>query len=85
MQSALNQFVSPWASSTERADLELVLLRERQGAQQMAAVDRNVALGKALQEDLRAPRLLIEERRRGGEQQDVAIARLRAHGFFGLR
>src|ERR1700704_4413412 len=29
--------------------------------------------------------MLIEERCRGGEQQDVAIARLRAHRLLGLR
>ncbi len=51
----------------------------------MVGADRNVALGKALQKDLRARGVLIEERRRGGKQQDVAIARLRAHGLLGLR
>src|SRR5271166_4441280 len=64
---------------------ELVLLRERQGAQQVAGVDRNVALGKALQKDLGARGILIEERCRGSEQQEVAIARLRAHRLLGLR
>ena len=64
---------------------ELVLLRERQGAQQVAGADRNVALGKALQKDLRARGILIEERCRGSEQQEVAIARLRAHRLLGLR
>ena len=51
----------------------------------MAAVDRNEALGKALQKDLRARGILIEERCRGGEQQEVAVARLRAHRLLGLR
>ncbi len=60
-------------------------MRERQGAQQVAGADRNVALGKALQKDLRARGILIEERCRGGEQQEVAIARLRAHRLLGLR
>ena len=59
-------------------------MRERQGAQQVAGADRNVALGKALQKDLRTRGLLIEERCRGSEQQEVAIARLRAHRFLGL-
>jgi hypothetical protein len=63
---------------------ELVLLRERQGAQQVAGADRNVALGKTLQKDLRARGILIEERCRGSEQQEVAIARLRAHRLLGL-
>ena len=66
-------------------ELKLVLLREHERAQKMAAVGRDVAFGKALQEDLGAPRLLIEQRRCGGEQQDMALARSRAHGFFGLR
>ena len=57
---------------------DLALLGKRQGAQQVAGVDRNEALGKALQKDLRARGILIEERCRGGEQQEVAIARLRA-------
>jgi hypothetical protein len=60
-------------------------LRERQGAQQVAGADRNVALGKALQKDLRARGILIEERCRGSEQQEVAIAWLRAHRLLGLR
>ncbi len=46
---------------------------------------RNVTLGEPLQENLRPLGVLIKERRGRGEQQDEAIAWLRAHGLFGLR
>ena len=64
---------------------ELVLFRERQGAQQVVGADCNVTLGEPLQKNLRPRGILIEECCRGGEQQDVAIAWVRAHGLFGLR
>ena len=85
MHRALNRIREPIGFQHRTRQSELVLLRERQGAQQVAGADRNVALGKALQKDLRARGMLIEERCRGGEQQDVAIARLRAHRLLGLR
>ena len=40
---------------------------------------------EALQKDLRARRILIQQRCCGGEQQDVPIAGLRAHRLLGLR
>ena len=64
---------------------KLVLFREHQGAQQVVGLYRNVTLGEPLQENLRPLGILIKERRGRGEQQDEAIARLRAHGLFGLR
>jgi hypothetical protein len=85
MCKAPNQSVSPWGFQHRTRQSELALLRERHGAQQVAGVDSNVALGKALEEDLRACGILIEERCRGSEQQEVAIARLRAHRLLGLR
>ncbi len=63
----------------------LALLGERQGAQQVVGFARRVTLGEALQEHLRTRRILIEERSRGGEQQDVPVARIRQHRLLGLR
>jgi hypothetical protein len=62
---------------------EPVLLRERQGTQQVAGIDRNVALAEALHKNLCAGRILIQQRCCSGEQQDMPIAGLRAHRLFG--
>ncbi|WP_291704834.1 hypothetical protein, partial [Bradyrhizobium sp.] len=59
------------------------LVRQRQGIQQMAGVDLDESLAKALQKDLRAGGILVEQRGGGGEQQDMPVARLRAHRLFG--
>ncbi|MCP3460708.1 hypothetical protein [Bradyrhizobium sp. CCGUVB23] len=64
---------------------EPVLLRKCQGVQQVAGTDRNVALAEAFQKDLCAGRILVQQRRRGGEQQDIPIARLCAHGLLSQR
>ena len=60
-------------------------LRERQRVQQMVTAYGDVTLGEPLQKNLRPVGFLVEYGSRGGEQQDVAIARLRTHGLFGLR
>ena len=64
---------------------KLALFREHQSAQQVVGRYRNVPLGEPLQENLRPLGVPIEERSRRREQQNQAIARLRAHGLFGLR
>ncbi len=64
---------------------ELVLSRERQGAQQVVGADREVTLGEPLQKNLRPLGTAVEQRGGGGEQQDGAVARVCAHGRFGLR
>ena len=63
----------------------LVLLRECQSAQQVITAAGDITLGKALQKDLRAPRILIEERCCGGQQQNAAIARPCAYRHLSLR
>jgi len=62
---------------------ELVFLPKRQGVQHVPGGDRDEAFGKALEEYLRAPRICLEEGGHGGEQQNVPVARLRAHRLFG--
>ena len=64
---------------------EPVTLCERQGVQQMVATYGDVTLGETLEKNLRSAGFLIQNGGRGREQQDVAIARLRAHRLFGLR
>jgi len=51
--------------------------------QQVPGGDRDEAFGEAFEEHLRARRICIEERSRGGEQQDAPVTRLRAHRLFG--
>src|SRR5215471_2433197 len=50
----------------------------------MAAGNCDVALREALEKDLGTRRLPIEKRRGGSEQQNMAVARLRAHSLLGL-
>src|SRR5262249_23561803 len=44
----------------------------------------NETLGEPFQENLRSLGILIEQGSGGGEQQDEAVARMRAHRLFGL-
>lgn len=62
-----------------------VLLRERQGAQQVIGVDQHKALGEALEKLQRPLVISIEEGCDGCKQQNVSIARLCPDSLFGDR
>jgi hypothetical protein len=79
------QGVGPFTGSSGTRQSEPVLLRQRQGEQQVTSADCNETLGEPLQKNLRSLGILIEERSRGSKQQVVAIAWLSAHRLFGLR
>jgi hypothetical protein len=63
----------------------LVLLREREGVQQVMGHGGDVALGKALQEHQRPIRVLVEHRRGGGEIEDHGVAGIGAQRLFRQR
>ena len=64
---------------------ELVLLRERQGAEQVVGIHQDKALGEALQEFQRTLGISIKQRRSCREQQEVSVARPCLHCLLGDR
>ena len=60
-----------------------VLLRERQGVEQVPGIDRDVAFAETLEKDLGPCRFLVKQSARSGEQQDMSIAWVRAHRLLG--
>jgi hypothetical protein len=62
---------------------EPVLLRERKGIQQMPSINRDVAFAETLEKDLCTGRILVEQSRSSGEQQDLSVAWVRAHRLLG--
>ena len=58
---------------------EAVLLRERKSIQQVPSINRDVAFAEALEKDLCTRRILIQQSRCSGEQQDISVAWMRAH------
>ena len=63
----------------------LALLRQRQRVQQVMGHGGDVALGKALQEHQRPLRMLVEQRRSGGEIKGIAVAGIGAQRLFRQR
>jgi hypothetical protein len=62
---------------------ELVLLRQRQGMEEMEAAFRNVALREPLEKNLGSNRVLSNQGRGSGKQEDRAITRMRLHRTLG--
>src|SRR5262249_53822620 len=63
---------------------KVVPFLEHQGTQEVVRRYRNETLGEPFQENLCSLGILIEQGSGGGEQQDEAVARMRAHRLFGL-
>jgi hypothetical protein len=66
-------------------DAKFVLLLSSQSREQVVGRLRHEALEIPLQEHLRPFRVLVEQRCRGGEGQDLRIAGVLTHRFFGDR